>query len=1253
MRKILRGHVFNIRFLFTLCLGFAYAATNAQVSGTFTINSAVATGGTNFQTFSAAVASLSAGVNGAVIFNVQAGSGPYNEQVIINSIAGTSAANTITFNCNGVTIKYLSTNFNQRAVVKLNGADYVTFDNLTVTPLASTGGQYGYGFHLLNDADNNTIKNCRITNLNDYNNTDDHEGIVINGNNGVSYDVGNSLCDNNLIQNNTITGGSTGITLSSIPASGAGVFMTGNKVIGNTISNTDVYGIQMHYNDGAVIDGNDLSGGPAAVYNMFGIYLDYYNQSANITNNRIHGYHVNAGSVTYGFYICSQGVAGKECTISNNLIYDFQSNWTQYGIYSQVQGAPKYGATYLNIYNNTISLDDQSVAGNVAYGMYFVDTITNVNLMNNIITITRNSATENIGLVFRKPPKQFASQRNVVFVPAGTVSTAAVGKYLSLVYNTMAAWQLATGLDYYSTDVNPSYTSPAAFNFRPQAQSIDNLAANVGLTTDIAGAVRSTVNPDPGCYEFTSPACATSITPGVPNVLPDSILCSGPKISLGLTGNSAGGGQTYTWQSSTSATGTYTNITSPLGFPYFETIPTTTLYYRVALTCGGSTVFSPALRVLVNTTLNGGTYTINSALPTGGINFNSFTDAARALQCSFTGSVVFNVASGSGPYNEQLILPALATSPTKTITFNCNGVTMRYAPTSSTQSSLVRLDGTDYVTIDSLSMDVQGSSTFGLGVLLTNDADHNTIKRCTVNLSNSTLSPLAYGGIVISSSASNPITNTGYNNCDSNLIINNTVNGGVYGITIASNAISPGVARSVGNNIVNNKLKDNSKYGVFVTGASYCTIDSNDISQPTRTALEYFSGVCLSEVNFGISVSKNVIHNLGENNKLNIAQFDGIKSNDVQPTSTAPIMVTNNMIYTFRGSGLQYGIDNYSSDYVKYYHNTISLDDSSSGDPSLTRGYGTFGDPSVGTEVKDNIFVIRRGGIGAKYGVYSNINDSGLVANYNNYYIHSYSGANLIGFLTKDYPLLSDWIKTRKDSSSISIDPVFYDVAKGDYTPTKIQFENKGFNVGVITDLLNATRNTTSPDMGAIEFTVCRPLTKPMVSVESQETNVIKFAWTAVPNTTGYRVSRDSLNWAIPSSGAMGLTHTVTGLKPTDKITLWVKALGTRVDCPEYVSDATPGQALTDGVFVPNTFTPNNDSRNDKFMVYSNVVKTIHWMVFSQWGEKVFESNDIFGAWDGTYKGKPMPVGVYVYVVSGMLTDGTKVSQKGTFNLVR
>src|SRR5438105_15561256 len=106
MRKLLRLCLvftgFNKSILFILCfiLPFLFTA-QAQVSGTFTINSAVATGGTNFKTFTDAVNFMAGGITGPVIFNVAPGSGPYNEQVYLNQKIGTTAANTLTFNCNG------------------------------------------------------------------------------------------------------------------------------------------------------------------------------------------------------------------------------------------------------------------------------------------------------------------------------------------------------------------------------------------------------------------------------------------------------------------------------------------------------------------------------------------------------------------------------------------------------------------------------------------------------------------------------------------------------------------------------------------------------------------------------------------------------------------------------------------------------------------------------------------------------------------------------------------------------------------------------------------------------------------------------------------------------------------------------------------------------------------------------------------------------------------------------------------------
>jgi trimeric autotransporter adhesin len=1255
MRKILRGHVFNKNILFTLCLGFSFLSdAQAQVSGTFTINSGAATSGSNFNSFSAAVAFLSGGVNGAVTFDVQAGSGPYNEQVILNNIAGTSATNTITFNCNGVTLTFLSTNSNQRAGVKLNNTDYVTFDNLVVVPQAATAGQYGYGFHLLNDADHNTIKNCYINNINNWGYPENNEGIVINGNDGYSIDPGDSYCDDNLILQNTITGGYVGITLASEPSSATPVFMNGNRVLGNRISNAHYIGIQTYYTNNTLIDGNDITGGPDAIYDVNGIYVAMYNHSLSITRNKIHGFHADPGSTIYGILISSESEAGKECLIANNLIYDLQSDNVICGIASRYAMFTMVSASYLNIYHNTISIDDQVSPGLEGYGFY-LENVTDVNVANNIVTVTRPTGDRNCGIYLESAPVNFTARNNIYYVPTGLSPVCATGNYDGNPYETVDEWRTATTYDLYSSNIDPAYADLAGLDLRPTAQIADNMAIPLPvITNDINTTLRSTTTPDPGCFEFNSANCSTPVTAGVIRVLPDSILCSGPKVSFNLSGNSAGTGQSYTWQRSATLTGPFTDVTGASGYPAYELTPTTTNYYRVAVTCGAVTAFTSPVRLLVNTTLNGGTYTINNALPTGGINFNSFKDASLSLQCGITGPVVFNVASGSGPYNEQLIIPAVNTSATKTVTFNGNGATIAYEPTDPDETAVIKLNGTDYITFDSLNVNVLGSTFgYGIGIQLANDADHNTIRRCKIDVNTTTTNNL-YAGIVINPGVSNPGNPNIHSKCDTNTVINNTVTGGYYGIACSSKSNVVGQEQSIGNIIRNNILKDNAGYGIFISGTGHSVLDNNDISQPTRTALTGFTGIIVFGANFGATVSKNRIHDLSGRVKASNEQLEGIHFERSVANATYPNMVLNNMVYNFSGNGWQYGLYTISSNYVKFYHNTVSLEDTASKSTGNTRGFGVFGSSSIGVELKNNSIVIRRGGTGQKSCVYLNINDP-LQADYNNYYITSNGGINFIGYLAGGvYNTLSNWIATGKDANTISIDPVYFDLVNGDLTPTKIPFENRGTNLGITGDINNNTRSTTNPDIGAIEFSICRVLSNPVLKVDEASVNTIKYSWTAVPGTSGYRVSRDGgINWTIPSSGAMGTTHTVVGLNPTDSVDLIVKALGARVDCPEYLSLSQLGKAQTNQVFIPNTFSPNGNDIDDYFKVYSKVIRTMHLMVFNQWGLKVFETSDPEGQWDGMYKGKPQPVGVYVYVLGGTLLNGDKVSQKGTFNLIR
>ena len=67
---------------------------------------------------------------------------------------------------------------------------------------------------------------------------------------------------------------------------------------------------------------------------------------------------------------------------------------------------------------------------------------------------------------------------------------------------------------------------------------------------------------------------------------------------------------------------------------------------------------------------------------------------------------------------------------------------------------------------------------------------------------------------------------------------------------------------------------------------------------------------------------------------------------------------------------------------------------------------------------------------------------------------------------------------------------------------------------------------------------------------------------------------------------------------------------------------------------IPNTFTPNNDGRNNKWEIqYLKSYPFAKVQVFTRTGQLVFESKGIYQPWDGTLKGKPLPVDTYYYII--------------------
>ena len=71
------------------------------------------------------------------------------------------------------------------------------------------------------------------------------------------------------------------------------------------------------------------------------------------------------------------------------------------------------------------------------------------------------------------------------------------------------------------------------------------------------------------------------------------------------------------------------------------------------------------------------------------------------------------------------------------------------------------------------------------------------------------------------------------------------------------------------------------------------------------------------------------------------------------------------------------------------------------------------------------------------------------------------------------------------------------------------------------------------------------------------------------------------------------------------------------------------------GIYIPNTFTPDEDEFNQVFRINSDCVfSDFHLEIFNRWGETVFESYDSTEFWDGNFGKFKAQDGVYIYKVS-------------------
>jgi gliding motility-associated-like protein len=175
----------------------------------------------------------------------------------------------------------------------------------------------------------------------------------------------------------------------------------------------------------------------------------------------------------------------------------------------------------------------------------------------------------------------------------------------------------------------------------------------------------------------------------------------------------------------------------------------------------------------------------------------------------------------------------------------------------------------------------------------------------------------------------------------------------------------------------------------------------------------------------------------------------------------------------------------------------------------------------------------------------------------------------------------------------------------------------------------------------------------PVVELDTAGLDFIRFRWAPVSGATRYEISTDNgATWQSPSSGPLGTTHTINGLKPSEGRVIIVRAIGNN-DCQKSESTPKEGRALPGKVFIANAFSPNGDGLNEMFIINNDAIQRIQLAVYNQWGEKVFETTDPTRGWNGTFRGKVQPSGVYMYVARIEYFDGKVETRKGTINLIR
>lgn len=349
--------------------------TQAQISGTVTINSGSAASASNFQNWESfwknlqglsrtdAGPSTGAGISASVTVDVKS-SLTESKMVEFPVISGLGSTKTITIKGNGNSLSFAG----PHEVISFSGGDYITIDNLVVRNTGANGAR-NTCIRFYNNSDYNTISNCKL----------EFSNLSIGAANGSAYVA---FAPNDTVFNNassvltgsynTITNNLCRTTLANSPGPSFGIAICGstsgysstehnNNITNNTLENFYQCAIYNVYTNGNQIVGNDISRANSSSNNcsqtLFGIvnHRTYCkSRSTRLGKNKFHDLPYSGASASAGvtdfycFYgLYNRGNGSYPITIDSNSI-------TKIAVYGNAQMGLFRDNNYMSVRSNSL-----------------------------------------------------------------------------------------------------------------------------------------------------------------------------------------------------------------------------------------------------------------------------------------------------------------------------------------------------------------------------------------------------------------------------------------------------------------------------------------------------------------------------------------------------------------------------------------------------------------------------------------------------------------------------------------------------------------------------------------------------------------------------------------------------------------------------------------------------------------------------------------------------------------------------------